>query len=507
MDFRKEDRSNVKRNVPLEMSPEQFRSIGHKLVDNIADFLGTISERPVTTGDSPSIVRDLIGRGSLPEKGEDGASLLDKTTNLLFDHSLFNGHPKFLGYITSSAAPIGALADLLAAAVNPNVGGWLLSPVATEIELQTVQWIAEMIGYHTNCGGLLVSGGNMANFVGFLTARQAKANWNLREKGMLSQEASKMRVYASSEVHTWIHKATDISGLGTDSIRWISTDSRLQMDLNALRLQIDTDLENGEKPFLVIGTAGSVSTGAIDPLSGLADICRQYDLWFHVDGAYGAFAAVLEDAPHEFEGMKEADSIAVDPHKWLYSPLEAGCALVRHPQQLVEAFSYRPLYYKFDDVEGETTTSLVDFGPQNSRGFRALKVWLCLKQVGRSGYEEMIRDDIRLSRKLFQLAEAHPELEAFTHNLSITTFRYRPMDLKIDPEDIDTYLNKLNTELLTRLQQGGEAFVSNAVLDGKYLLRACIVNFRTELKDIEELPEIICRIGRELHKEMASNRE
>jgi glutamate/tyrosine decarboxylase-like PLP-dependent enzyme len=506
MDSGKQDVKNKKRNVPLEMSPEEFRSIGYKLVDDVGEFMGSISERPVTTGDSPSKLRDLIGRSSLPERGENASRLLEKTANLLFEHSLFNGHPKFLGYITSSAAPIGVLAELLAAAVNPNVGGWILSPVATEIELQTVQWIAEMIGYHSNCGGLLVSGGNMANFVSFLTARHAKANWNLREKGMLCEEATKMRVYASSEVHTWIHKAADISGLGTDSIRWIPTNSRLQIDTKALRQQIDTDLENGEKPFLVIGTAGSVSTGAIDPLTGLADICKEYSLWFHVDGAYGAFAAVLPEAPKEFQGMKEADSVAVDPHKWLYSPLEAGCALVKNTRQLVEAFSYHPLYYKFDDVDGETTTSLVDFGPQNSRGFRALKVWLGLKQVGRSGYEEMIRDDILLSRKLFHLAEAHPELEAFTHNLSITTFRYRPSDLKINHEDIETYLNELNSELLTRLQQGGEAFVSNAVLDGKYLLRACIVNFRTGLKDIEELPEIICRIGREVHQEMASKR-
>jgi glutamate/tyrosine decarboxylase-like PLP-dependent enzyme len=250
----------------------------------------------------------------------------------------------------------------------------------------------------------------------------------------------------------------------------------------------------------VIGTGGSVSTGAIDNLPEIAGICREEDLWFHVDGAYGGFAAMLPDASPELRALSEADSIAVDPHKWLYAPLEAGIALVRAPEKLREAFAYHPPYYHF----GVEAINYLDYGPQNSRGFRALKVWLALQQVGRKGYEQMLADDIRLAKQLYELVRKQPELEAFTQSLSISTFRYVPANLKSDMETNEEYLNQLNTELLTRLQNSGEAYISNAVIDGKFALRACIVNFRTSLADIEALPEIVLQIGREVDAELRS---
>jgi aromatic-L-amino-acid decarboxylase len=491
-----------RRKAPLEMNPDEFRELGHLLIDQIADFLESLPKRPVTAGEPPSKIKELLGQESLPQKGTDRKALLTKAAQLLFDHSLFNGHPKFYGYITSSAAPIGALGDLLAAAVNPNVGAWNLAPVASEIERQSIRWIAEMIGYPVDCGGILVSGGNMANFVCFLAARHAKAGWNLREEGMQSDDSRRLRVYASKETHTWLHKAVDMFGFGNQSVRWINIDSQLRMDTAHLRQQIETDIQNGDKPFLVVGTAGSVGTGTIDPLPEIYGICKEHDLWFHVDGAYGAFAAVLSDAPEYLIGLSGADSVAVDPHKWLYAPLEAGCSLVRDADVLRDAFSFHPEYYKFAEVRGEPTLTYNEYGPQNSRGFRALKIWLALRQVGRSGYEQMISDDIRLSERLFQRVSAHPEFEPVTQNLSITTFRFVPKGFDASQEKVDDYLNKLNTEILTRLQEGGEAFVSNAVLDGKYLLRACIVNFRTSAEDIDALPEIIARIGREVDAEL-----
>ncbi len=482
--------------APLEMSPDEFRTLGHRMVDRVADFLAALQkrERPVTYGESPTVIRDALGIGSLPPKGTDPKRMLERVADLLFDHSLFNGHARFWGYITSSAAPIGALGDLLAAAVNPNVGAWILSPMASEIEVQTVQWIAEMIGYPTDCGGLLVSGGNMANFVGFLAARKAKTSWDVRAAGILGGKGRTLRVYCSSETHTWIHKAADLFGLGTDSIRWIPTDEKLRMDTHALRKQIREDSERGDLPMIVVGAAGSISTGAIDPLPEIAGICREYGLWFHVDGAYGGFAAVLPDASADLKGLSMADSVAVDPHKWLYAPLEAGCALVRDPKALRDAFSYHPPYYHFD----EEATNFVDYGPQNSRGFRALKVWLGLSQVGREGYVKMIADDIALAQELYRCVSKHPELEAIAQGLSITTFRYVPRDLKSGSEKTEAYLNQLNTELLTRLQNGGEAFVSNAVIRGKFVLRACIVNFRTTLEDVQALPSLVARMGKQV---------
>ena len=369
---------------PLAMNSEEFRKLGMELVDRIADFLESLPGRPVTPAESPAEIRRALGaQRTLPQQGADPAQLLHLAADLLFDHSLFNGHPRFWGYITSSAAPIGALGDLLAAAVNSNVGAWLLSPMASEIEGQTVRWIAEMLSYPLECGGLFVSGGNMANFVCFLAARQAKAAWNVRAKGI---DGTRLRVYCSNETHTWIQKAADISGIGTDAIRWVPVDNEMRIDLPALREQILKDIEAGDNPALVVGNAGSVSTGAVDPLPEMAALCREFGLWFHVDGACGGVAAVLPDAPNALAGLREADSVAVDPHKWLYAPLEAGCALVRDPEKLRAAFAYHPVYYHF----GVEATNYFDLGPQNSRGFRALKVWLALQEAGRAGYEQMI---------------------------------------------------------------------------------------------------------------------
>jgi glutamate/tyrosine decarboxylase-like PLP-dependent enzyme len=266
------------------------------------------------------------------------------------------------------------------------------------------------------------------------------------------------------------------------------------MDVAALRQQIEADVAAGDVPCMVVGTAGSVSTGAVDPLPVIGALCKEYGAWFHVDGAYGGFAASLPEASDDLRGLSLADSVAVDPHKWLYAPLEAGCALVRDREALRAAFAYHPPYYHFE----EHATNYVDYGPQNSRGFRALKVWLALRQAGAAGYRRMIADDIRLSQAMAEAVARHAELELATQDLSITTFRYVPRDLRMNVGEpsIERHLDALNRAVLDRLQRGGEAFVSNAVVGGRYLLRACIVNFHTAPADVEALPEMVARIGR-----------
>jgi aromatic-L-amino-acid/L-tryptophan decarboxylase len=499
-----QEETRAGRTAPIEMSGAAFRATGHALIDRIAEWLETLPGGPVARDESAADVRRALHADrSLPEAGTEAGALLDEASALLFQHSLFNGHPRFFGYITSSAAPIGALGDLLAAAVNPNVGAWRLAPMATEIERQTVGWIAELIGFPADAGGLLVSGGNMANFVCFLAARTAKAGAAVRTTGLRAMSAP-LRAYASAETHTWIQKAADLFGLGTDAIRWIPTDGEQRMNTAALEAQIVADAQNGELPFLVVGTAGSVSTGAVDPLAEIAAVCRRHDLWFHVDGAYGALAAQVAGAPSSLLAIADADSVAVDPHKWLYAPLEAGCALVRRPGDLQRAFSYHPAYYHFDgDV-----TNYYDYGPQNSRGFRALKVWLALRQVGRAGYHEMIADDIRLARQLHALMQEHPDFEALTQHLSITTFRYVPRDLRSAPrtDATEAYLQELNQALLTRLERSGEAFLSNAMIGDRFALRACVVNFRTSAADIEALPPLLARLGLEADLELRGRR-
>ena len=494
------DKINDRRS-PIAINREDFREIGYRLIDSISDYYNTIHEKPVTTGETPKQIQAVLGDDSLPEEGTSVSEIFTRTSDLLLNHSLLNGHPKFFGYITSSPTQIGALADLLVSAVNPNVGANILSPMATAIEKQTVKWLSEFIGVSPAYGGILVSGGNMANLTGFLAARTARAPKSMKEEG-LAATSGEMVFYCSKSTHTWIEKAAVLFGHGTKAIRWIPCCADHKMDTTILLQTIKSDLQQNKKPFLVIGNAGDVSTGVIDNLSEIAAICKAHDLWFHIDGAYGIPAAVIPQYKNLFAGIQEADSIALDPHKWLYAPLEAGCILVKNPQHLTDTYSAHPVYYNFDNNAGEPTLNYYEYGFQNSRGFRALKVWMALQQVGKNGYIKLINEDIELSQLLFEKAQKHEELEAVTQNLSIATFRYVPLNYAHDERINETYLNTLNEKLLNDLQQGGEVFLSNAIIADKYCLRACIVNFRTSKKDIQEVIEIIVREGRKVHEKL-----
>jgi glutamate/tyrosine decarboxylase-like PLP-dependent enzyme/LmbE family N-acetylglucosaminyl deacetylase len=484
---------------PVALEGPRFRRAGHALVERVARLLEEIPHGSVGPPEAtPDSIRRLLGAGaSLPEEGTDPEALLARTADLLARGSLYNGHPRFFGYITGAPAPLGILGDLLASAVNPNVGGWTLSPAATEIESQTVRWLAELVGLPADADGLLTSGGNMANLTAFWAARTAHgADLDVREAGVAAAGPGAWCVYVSEETHTWVEKAADLSGMGTDAVRWIPTDEDRRMDVAELRRAVVRDRERGRRPFLVVGTAGTTATGAVDPLSDLADLCREEGLWFHVDGAYGGVAAGVPGAPADLEGMARADSVVIDPHKWLYAPLEAGCVLVRRPGTLRDTFAYHPPYYHF----GQEAVNYVDRGPQNSRGFRALKVWLTLQQTGRRGVREAVGRDMALARHLFRRAADHPELEAVTQGLSITTFRYVPPEWAGRGHEADTgaRLDALNRSIQARLEREGRVFVSNAVVDGTYLLRACIVNFNTARSDVDTLVDEVVRAGREL---------
>ena len=490
-----------KRHDAIALSGAEFRAVGHELVDAIADLLDGFDHLPVARAVKPDQIRQLLPGSVVPEHGTSARELVAEVLPRLIQSSTFNSHPRFFGYITAPAAPIGILGDLMASALNPNCGAFVLAPMATEIERQTISWIAQLIGFPETCGGLLVSGGNMANIVCLLAARAAHAP-NARTEG--GPALTRLRAYATTDTHTWINKAADLAGLGSARVRQVALDDSYRMSASDLRAKIEEDILAGAQPFIVIATAGSVGVGAIDPIREIAEICRKYRVWLHVDGAYGAPAAMLPDAPSDLKALSMADSVAVDPHKWFYAPLEAGAVLVRDPLALHNAFEYHPSYYKFDQGDEQPPTNFHEWGLQNSRGFRALKVWLAIRQVGRSGYRQLISEDIELSRMMHAAAAAHPELEAFTQNLSISTFRYVPADLRdrrADP-DVFLYLNQLNEALVGELQGGGEVFVSNAVLGGKYALRACIVNFRTRASDALAVPSIAVRVGRELDQRL-----
>ncbi len=485
----------------LSMAPEQFRALGHALVERIADELAALYARPVADGvTTPAGIRARLGDRGLPAQGEDAAHVLEEAAALLFEQTPRTRHPRFHGYIAASPAPIGMLAELLAASVNSNVALWNAAPVASEIEAQTVRWLAELVGYPAGCGGLLVSGGSMANLVALLAARRAGVSWDVRESGL---RGAALAVYASRETHGWLHKAVDLAGIGTQSLRWIATDALQRLDVAALEAAIDADVAAGVQPLMVVGTAGTVSTGAVDPLPAMAALCRRHSLWLHVDGAYGAPAACLIDSKHagrlgsagaDLAGLREADSLALDPHKWLYAPIDAGCVLVRDPRSLLDAFSHRPPYY---GTPGEDEgLNFHELGPENTRGLRALKVWLALRVAGREGFRQMIGDDIALAQRLFERVQATPRLEALTQQLGITTFRFRPPGLHDE-----AVLDAFNRELLARLQRDGRAYLSQALIGGRFALRACIVNFATLHADVDALPGLVQELGDALVRE------
>lgn len=485
--------------APFDLSASQFRSLGYALIDRIADFHESLPEREITRSTAPDEIRRLLGPGELPTKGEDPAALLTRLAPQLFDHSLHNGHPKFMGYITSSAAPLGALADLLASALNANVARWEIAPIASEIESQAVRWIADFIGYDRDASGLMVSGGNMANFLAFVAARTAKAPWDIRGQGNYVDDR-RLTAYVSAEAHTWVQKAADVCGLGAEAIRWIETDDEGRLLPEALARQLAADRDAGRLPFLVVATAGNVGLGVVDPIRELAAICAREALWFHVDGAYGAPAAALDDVPDDLHALSLADSLAVDPHKWLYCPIEVACVMTKHRDALRSAFSFLPSYYRVDGRE-EAGTNYYELGMQNTRGLRALKVWLMFRAAGREGYRASIAEDIRLARRLDAQVAERRDFERLAQHLSIATFRFVPEDLRgSQAAETGAYLNALNQALLAELQAGGELFLSNAIVDERYWLRACIVNFRTTEADVDAVPEIVARLGRRLDR-------
>ena len=475
-------------NKLIDLSPEDFRRLGYRLVDRLTDYLATIREEPAARTCDPKAVRTALGQGGLPGDSTAPDRILEVACDLLFTYGRRNGHPRSFGYIVGSPAPLGILSDLLASGVNHNLAGWESSPAAAEIEVQCLRWVAELLGYPTDCGAVFTSGGNVANLIGFLVARRHAAGVNVRSDGLAAGNGGKLTVYATSEAHTWLDKAADIAGLGTKALRRISTDSRQRMDLADLQRRIEQDRLDGYQPSILVGTAGTTSTGAVDPLRDMAAIARSEGLWFHVDGAYGAPAIAASNGPEDLQGLREADSLSIDAHKWLFAPLEAGIALVRDRTLHRDTFSFTPTYYAFSRGD-EEVVHFYNYGPQNSRCFRALKVWSILRSLGRQRYAEIVDENIRQARRLYELVAETPGLEPLTHSLSITTFRVAPDDRSSD----DPYLDLLNRRTMELVQGGGEAHLSNAIVDGRFALRVCITNFRTRDSDIEALPGIVLR--------------
>ena len=483
----------------LAWDPPRARQFADQAIDLCQELLERLSSLPVATPEHEAEVRKMVVR-PVPEEPLADDELFGYLKDVLLGWSAFPGHPRFMAYITGAGTVPGAAAELLAAGVNMNAGGWRLSPSATEIELHVTRWLAAQFGLPETAGGLFVSGGAMANFVALKAARDHGSDWSVRERGVAA--GPPLAIYASQEVHVVTDRAADMLGLGSDAVRKIPLDSGYRMRTDLLRDAIRKDRAEGIRPLAVVATAGTVATGAIDPLTEIAAICAEEGLWFHVDAAYGGPAVLTDDLRPLFAGIERADSIAFDPHKWLYIPHSCGCVLVRDLQHLADSFAVHPTYVHDDKVRSGHGIDLGMLGPQFSRGFQALKVWVSLLAHGRRAYAERISHDAALARYLGSRVGDRPEFElAVPVSLSICCFRYVPVGLPQGPER-EEYLGLLNERLMTEIQLDGRVYCSNAVLDQQFVLRACIVNFRTEAEDMDALLDVAAELGQRLDGEM-----
>ena len=432
--------------------------------------------------------------------GSDADAILDRFASEVGAFPFGNGHPRFFGWVNSPPVVIGIFAEALAAAMNPSCAGG--NHAAIYVERQVIDWFKQIVGFPTQAMGLLVSGGSMAALTGLAVARHANAGIDVRAAGLRSAP-KRLLVYKTREAHGCHQKAVELLGLGSDSVRTVSHDHSWRMDPAALESCIRLDLEAGDRPLAVIETAGTVNPGAIDPIGDIADICSRYGLWLHVDGAYGAPAVLSPAYENLLRDISRADSVAIDPHKWLYVPVEAGVILIRDREMMRATFSLVPAYLRTDDnVEGVAGPPwFSEYGFQQTRSFRALKVWMALQYHGVAGYRAAIEHDLALASDLADALRRAEDFELLEpQSLSITCFRYRPPDRFADASFVDA----LNKAALERLQLSGTVFLSSTTIDDRFWLRACIVNPRATHGDVQSILDAVRECARAATIEPAS---
>ncbi len=467
----------------LDPSPDDFRKWGHQAVDTMADYLSTLREKPLYPDTSSRQIREKL-ESELPQDGAGFEHLLKAFTETIIPLGRQNNHPRMFGYVQSPGASLGVLGDFLASSINANLTAWRSAPAPVELERLTIDWLRQIMGLPDGAAGLFLSGGSMANLTALATARGAKAAGK-RE----------LRVYLSEQTHYSVAKAAGLLGFGADAIRQVPCDSSFRLRIDILREMIEEDRKGAHQPLCVVANAGTVMTGMVDPLREIAQIAKEFGLWMHVDACYGGFAVLAPSTRELFDGISEADSIALDPHKWLYAPMDCGCILYRDPAAARLAFAHDAEYTRVFQTEDNEAFAFWDYGPELSRRFRALKVWAILKGVGTHALSAAIEHNNACARHLEKLVEQSDDFEMLAPvELSIFCFRYLPRGITEDQGG----LNAFNEKLLLELQRDGSSYLSNALIEGRFALRGCVLNFRTTEHDMEILLEDLRRLARNL---------
>jgi aromatic-L-amino-acid/L-tryptophan decarboxylase len=468
----------------LDPSADEIRDWGNSAIQLMADYLGDLRDRRVYRQMSSREIRDLLD-AALPNKGIDFDGLLKVFRETIIPFSRQNAHPRMFGYVQSPGTPLAAFADLLASTLNANLTVWRSAPAPVEIERLTIDWIRQVLGFNAEAGGLFVSGGSMANLAAIATARQAK-----------DHASGRLRIYASSETHFSVAKAAALLGIGRQNVRHVAVDERFRIRVNDLVAKITADLKEDYVPFCVVANAGTVNTGAVDPLAEIREVANRFQLWMHVDGSYGALAVLATSARGLLAGIERADSVALDPHKWLYLPVDVGCVIYRAPEIARAAFAHEAEYTRIIGEEADEAFAFWDYGPELSRRFRALKVWMLLKGVGLHSLSEAIEGNLACARYFESMVRATDDFEMVAPvELSIFCFRHVPAQLRSEsPQAIDAF----NERLLIALQRDGSSYLSNATLAGRFALRGCVLNYRTTLRDMEILLDDLRRVARTL---------
>jgi aromatic-L-amino-acid/L-tryptophan decarboxylase len=487
--------------INLDMDPEKFRKLGYQVIDMITEYYDSIKSLRVFPANTSSEIEQIFIE-DLPQKGQHPNSIIEEWQSKVLPYATHLGSPRYFGFVNGSGTMIGTLAEALAASVNMNTGGWKPAPSATEIERRTIRWLAELIGYPVDCGGLFTTGGTMANFTAIETALRNTAPYDTTARGLQDKSfPGNFKVYMSDhEGHISIVRVVDLLNLGRESIRMVKSKDDFSMDTTDLERKIDEDLALGNFPLCVVAQVGSINVGVIDPLEEIATICKERGIWFHADGACGAVGAILPEKKAQYKGLELADSVTLDPHKWLYIPYDCGCVLVRDAEKMRRAFSLYAPYLHGTLPTDYTGLYYLDYGPEMSRGFRSLKVWMSLKYFGIEGYQSLLTQNVKCVEYLDETVRNDPDFEAFHKpNLFMYCFRYAPIKLKEehgeDREQLNTELDILNQKMVDEIQLSGTAFIMTSKVRERVVIRLSVCSHRTTLNDIDIVFSKLKQIG------------